>query len=86
MTHFPYYLTFFVDTVPIACFAGISKNIQPKYAGPVMKMQVCCDALGHIVFISGPHPGSRSDNTLWKRWGPKRFCGQELGGADSAYS
>ena len=24
---------------------------------PVLKMQVCCDALGRIVFISGPHPG-----------------------------
>ena len=86
VTHFPYYLTFFVDTVPFACFAGISENIQPKYAGPVMKMQVCCDALGRIVFISGPHPGSRSDSMLSKRWRPKTFCGQELGGADGAYS
>lgn len=85
-THYPYYVTFFLDTVPVACYGGITELYQPKYASPVFKMQVACDAMGRIVFISGPHPGSRSDSTLWKRWGPKSFCGQEVGLADGAYS
>lgn len=75
------------DTVPVACFSGsIPETFQPKYAGPVFKLQVACDALGRIVFFSGPHPGSRTDSTLWKRWGPKTFVGRELGLADGAYS
>jgi DDE superfamily endonuclease len=86
-THFPYFVSFFLDTVPVACFGGeVPENYQPKYAGPVLKMQVCCDALGRIVFFSGPHPGSRADSTLWKRWGPKVFLGDEVGLADGAYS
>lgn len=71
----------------MACFSGsLPETFQPKYAGPVFKMQVACDALGRIVFFSGPHPGSRADATLWKRWGPKTFVGRELGLADGAYS
>ena len=86
-THFPYFVSFFVDTVPVGCFGGtIPENYQPKYAGNVYKMQVCCDALGRIVWFSGPHNGSRGDSTLWKRYGPKEFFGQELGLADGAYS
>ena len=75
------------DTMPVACFGGeIPENYQPKYADTVYKIQVCCDALGRIVWFSGPHPGSRGDSTLWKKWGPRSFVGQELGLADGAYS
>lgn len=85
----------------MACFSGqIPENYQPKYASPVLKMQVCSDALGRIVYFSGPHPGSTGDSTIWRvhpwmnplkgilPWchGPKKFVGQELGLADGAYS
>lgn len=86
-THFPYFVSFFVDTVPVACFGGVNpENFQPKYAGNVYKMQVCCDALGRIVYFSGPHPGAMADATIWKRHGPKEFVGLELGLGDGAYS
>ena len=51
-----------------------------------MKLQNCCDALGRIVWFSGPHPGSRADSTLRNRWGPKSFVGDEVALADGAYS
>ena len=34
VTHFPYYLTFFVVTVPIACFAGIFRKHPTQVCWP----------------------------------------------------
>ena len=99
-SHFPYFVTFFVGWVmawsklfsmrtPFRLHVlqeAPPENFQLTYAAPVMKMQVACDALGRIVFFSGPHMGSRGDSTLWKVWGPKTFVGQEVGLADGAYS
>jgi hypothetical protein len=86
---FPYYATFFLDTVPVSCFGGETQRLtyQPKYAENVLKIQLCCDALGRIVFFfSGPHPGTRSDSTLWKEWGPEELLPGEVGLADGIYS
>ena len=51
--HFPYFLTHYVDSMPIASIGGILCDVllTPKYAGCVYKFTVAIDSLGNIVWI-----------------------------------
>ena len=59
-----------VDTVPIRIYYPEDRDyarasFQPKYAGPVVKIQVVVGHSGLPIFISGPHPGLRFDFHIW---------------------
>ena len=53
--HFPYFVTHYVDSMPIASIGGILCDVlfNPKYAGCVYKVTVAIDSLGNIVWIGG---------------------------------
>ena len=53
--HFPYFVTHYVDSMPIASIGGILCDalLNPKYAGCVYKVTVAVDSLGNIVWICG---------------------------------
>ena len=53
--HFPYFVTHYVDSMPIASTGGILCDVlfNPKYAGCVYKVTVAIDILGNIMWICG---------------------------------
>ena len=60
--HFPYFVTYYVDSIPIASIGGILCDVlfNPKYAGCVYKVTVAIDSLGNIVWICPLAPGGCS--------------------------
>jgi hypothetical protein len=67
----------YVDTFPIRIYqpsnsAHRKAAYQPKYKGPVLKIQVIVGHTGLPIFISGPHLGVRSDIRIWRKFGPER--------------
>ena len=55
--HFPYFVTHYVDSMPIASIGGTRCDVlfNPKYAGCVYKVTVAIDSLGNIVWGSLGH-------------------------------
>ena len=51
--HFPYFVTHFVDSMPIASIGGILSDVMfnPNYAQNVFKVTVAIDCLGNMVWI-----------------------------------
>ena len=51
--HFPYLITHFTDSMPVASIGGALSNMlwNPKYANNVFKVTVAVDDLGNIVYI-----------------------------------
>ena len=43
---------------------------QPKYERSVVKYNVVVSHTGHVVFVSGGHPGAMSDTTLARKYSP----------------
>ena len=58
--HFPYFVTHYVDSMPIASIGGILDDVlfNPKYARCVYKVTVAIDSLGNIVWICPLAPGT----------------------------
>ena len=89
--HFPYFVTHYVDSMPIASIGGILCDVlfNPKYAGCAYKVTVAIDSLGNIVWICPLAPGTSADVLIWDREGPKRVKGHymdyEIGSMDGAY-
>ena len=89
--HYPYFVTHYVDSMPIASIGGMLCNVlfNPKYAGCVYKVTVAIDSLGNIVWICPLAPGTSADVLIWDREGPKRVKGHymdyEIGSMDGAY-
>ena len=90
-SHFPYFVTHYVDSMPIASMEGILCYVlfNPKYAGCVHKVTVTIDSLGNIVWICPLAPGTSEDVLILDRVGPKRSKGHymdyEIGSMDGAY-
>ena len=65
--HFPYFVTHYLDSMPIASIGGILCNVlfNPKYAGYVYKVTVAIDSLGNIVWICPLAPGTSADVLIW---------------------
>ena len=78
--HFPYFVTHYVDSMPIASIGGILCDVlfNPKYAGCVYKVTVAIDSLGNIVWICPLAPGTSADVLIWDREGPKRSKGHYI--------
>ena len=89
--HFPYFVTHYVDSMPIASIGGILCDVlfYPKYAGCVYKVTVAIDSLGNIIWICLLAPWTSADVLIWDRKGLKRANGQcmdcEIGSIDGAY-
>ena len=51
--HFPFFMTHFIDSMPISFIGGIfSADLwNPKYASHIYKVRVAVDMLGNIVWI-----------------------------------
>ena len=88
---FPYFVTHYVDSMPLASIGGILCDVlfNPKYAGCVYKVTVAIDSLGNIVWICLLAPGTSADVLIWDREGPKRVKGHymdyEMGSMNGAY-
>ena len=63
--HFPFFMTHFTDSMPIASISGVwSVDLwNPKYALHVFKVTVAVDMLGNIIWICPLAPGT-STNVL----------------------
>ena len=73
--HFLYFVTPYVDSMPIASIGGIFCDVlfNPKYAGCVYKVTVAIDSLGNIVWICGavwsPNSKGVSNGCGWGLFG-----------------
>ena len=62
------------------------RTYNGKYKHHVDKFQIICDHLGRCIWLSGPHPGSDHDGSLWSRFNPiSRMHPNETILADKAY-
>ena len=89
--HFPYFVTHFTDSFPIASIGGVYSDVlfNPKYAGCVYKVTLAVDHLGNIVFACILACGNSADVLIWDREGPDvrkgHFFPYECGCHDGAY-
>ena len=74
--HFPYFVTHYVDSMPIASIGGILCDVlfNPKYTGCVYTVTVAIDSLGNIVWICWPL-GHRRMFSFGMAKGPKGVRG-----------
>jgi len=68
---FPHFVTGIVDCFPVHVVNPRSRVLfralnNPKYGGPVYKVQLVVDFLGRIVLCTGPHLGIVPDNIIWR--------------------
>ena len=78
--HFPYFVTHYVDSMPIASIVGILCDVlfNPKY-GCVYKVTVAIDSLGNIIWLCPLAPGTSANVLIWDREGPKKEQGALYG-------
>jgi hypothetical protein len=80
--HFPFCVGS-VDTFPVWVEGGLGRY-APKYKLPVMKFQVVNTHLGQVAHLTGPHLGTESDTTIFRKYPPPNLGARYLLG-DKAY-
>ena len=72
--HFPFFMTHFMDSMPISSIGGIWSAYlwNPKYVSHVYKVTVVVDMLGNITWICPLAPGTSTDVLIWDGYGPSR--------------
>ena len=72
--HIPYFpsnFTGIVDTLPVYVLQPGNSTLarllyNPKYSGPIYKLQLVTDFLGRIICFTGPHLGVEYDGSIIK--------------------
>ena len=75
--HFPYFVTHYVDNMPIASIGCILCDVlfNPKHAGCVHRVTVAIDTLGNIFWICPLSLRTSAEVLISDRKGPKRCKG-----------
>ena len=75
--HFPYFMTHFMDSMPISSIGGMwfVDLWNPKYATHIFKVSVAVDVLGNIVWICPLAHGTSTDVLIWDGYGASRTRG-----------